>query len=322
MEWAQLEAFVRISQEKSFSRAADRMFRTQPAISLAMKRLEKELDEPLFDRSKKTGTLTEAGRILLSYAQRLLNLREEAVAAVADFKGMHRGRLTIGANESTSLYLLPALLMAFHKKHPEIKVEVNRWVSERIPTEVLERNLDVGFLSFDPFTHGLQSFVVYSDLLALVVSPRHRLAKRRNVSVKDLGAERFIAHNVPTPSRAQIFELFAEHRTPLNISIEMATLETIKAFVAEGAGAAILPRLSVRDALEDGRLVEVPVRGMKIEKATRIVFRREEGLSHAAKAFLAIVREHPPVVVARATRRRVPRSGIRFSGEGHRTGFE
>lgn len=291
MDLSQLEIFLSIAEEKSFSRAAEKMLRTQPAISIAIKRLEEELGESLFDRSSKNGSLTEAGRILLSYAQRMLNLREEALEAVGELRGMFRGRLTIGANESTSLYLLPPLLMEYRKRHPNIKIEVFRNISEKIPLEVSERNLDFGFLSYDPMHPNLQSLEIHRDELVLVVPPKHRLAKETQVTVKDLGEEQFVAHNVKTPSRTKIFELFAQHRTPLNICLELATLETIKEFVLLEAGIAILPRLAVEAEIKSGKLVEVAVKGMKIEKTLRLVYRREASLSHAAKSFLDIIKE-------------------------------
>lgn len=291
MDLSQLEIFLSIAEEKSFSRAAEKMLRTQPAISIAIKRLEEELGESLFDRSSKNGALTEAGRILLSYAQRMINLRDEAKESVSELRGMFRGRLTIGANESTSLYLLPPLLMEYRKRHPNIKIEVFRNVSEKIPLEVQERNLDFGFLSYDPMNPQLQSLEIHRDELTLVVPPKHRLAKLKQVAVKDLGEEQFVAHNVKTPSRTKIFELFAQNRTPLNICIELATLETIKAFVLLDAGIAILPRLAVEAEINSGKLVEVQVKGMKIEKTIRLVYRREASLSHAAKSFLEIVKE-------------------------------
>ena len=290
MDLAQMEIFLRVAEEKSFSRAAEKLLRTQPAISIAMKRLEEELGEQLFDRSSRAGTLTEAGKILHSYAQRMVNLRDEARSTISELRGMNRGRLSIGANESTSLYVLPPVLVEYRRLYPEIKIEVYRNLSERIPGEVLERNLDFGFLSFDPLHPALQSMEVYRDELAFVVHPLHRLAKRESVTVKELGAEQFVAHNVKTPSRARIFELFAQHRTPLNISIELATLETIKDFVRRDAGVAIIPRRVVRDDVRAGRLIEVPVKGMKIEKTLRIVFRREQSLSHAARAFLDLIK--------------------------------
>lgn len=292
MDLAQLETFLSIAEEKSFSRAAEKMSRTQPALSIAIKRLEEELGETLFDRSSKSGTLTEAGRILLSYAQKMINLRDEAVEAVSELRGMFRGRLTIGANESTSLYLLPPLLIEYRKQHPSIKIEVYRNISERIPSEVLERNLDFGFLSYDPLQPSLESLEIYNDELVLVVPAKHRLTKQKTVTVRDLGGEQFVAHNVKTPARTRIFELFAQHRTPLNICVELATLDTIKDFVQRHIGIAILPRLAVRDELAKGTLIEVPVKGLKIEKMLRLVYRREQSLSHAAKSFLEIVRAH------------------------------
>ncbi len=290
MDLSQLEIFLSIAEEKSFSRAAEKMLRTQPAISIAIKRLEEELGESLFDRSSKNGSLTEAGRVLLSYAQRMLNLRDEAIEAVGELRGMFRGRLTIGANESTSLYLLPPLLMEYRKRFPQIKIEVFRNISEKIPLEVSERNLDFGFLSYDPMHPNLQSLEIHRDELVLVVPPKHRLAKQGQVTVKDLGEEQLVAHNVKTPSRTKIFELFAQHRTPLNICLELATLETIKEFVLLNAGIAILPRLAVEAEINSGKLVEVPVKGMKIEKTLRLVYRREASLSHAARSFLEIVK--------------------------------
>ena len=290
MDFSQLEIFLSIAQEKSFSRAAEKMLRTQPAISIAIKRLEEELGESLFDRSSKTGTLTEAGKILHSYAQRVLNLRDEATSAISELRGMYRGRLSIGANESTSLYLLPPLLIQYRQQHPRIKIEVYRNVSERIPNEVLERNLDFGFLSYDPQHPMLQSMEVYHDELVLVVSPKHALAKKKGITVRDLAQESFVAHNVKTPARSRIFEFFAQNRTPLNISIELATLETIKEFAKANVGIAILPRLSLQEELATQQLVEVPVKGMKIEKTLRIIYRREQTLSHAARSFLEIVK--------------------------------
>lgn len=290
MDLAQLEIFLCIADEKSFSRAAEKMLRTQPALSIAIKRLEEELGETLFDRSSKSGTLTEAGKILYSYAQKMINLRDEARESIGELRGMFRGRLTIGANESTSLYVLPALLLEYRKRHPQIKIEVFRNVSERIPLEVIERNLDFGFLSYDPMRPALQSLEVHRDELVLVVPPKHRLAGRKQATVKELGEEQFVAHNVKTPSRTRIFELFAQHRTPLNICIELATLETIKDFVIQNVGIAILPRLAVQSEIESGQLIEVPIKGMKIEKILRLVYRRESSLSHAAKSFLEMVK--------------------------------
>lgn len=290
MEFGQLEIFLCIADEKSFSRAAEKMLRTQPALSIAIKRLEEELGEPLFDRSSRSGMLTEAGKILYSYAQRLINLRQEAQEAVGELREMYRGRLIIGANESTSYYLLPQILLEYRRQYPLIKIEVHRSVSERIPIDVLERKLDFGFLTYDPLQAGLESIEINRDDLVLVVPPGHPLASKGMVSVRELGGYQFVAHNARTPARDRIFELFRQHQTPLNICVDLSTLETIKDFVLLGVGIAILPRLSVSAEIENGRLIHVPVRGMKIEKTLRLVFRRESNLSHAARSFLELIR--------------------------------
>lgn len=291
MEFGQLEIFLCIAEEKSFSRAAEKMLRTQPALSIAMKRLEEETGELLFDRSSRNATLTEAGKTLHSYAQRLINLRQEAREAVGELRGMYRGRLIIGANESTSFYLLPDLLLEYRRRFPMIKIEVHRNISEKIPSDLLERKIDFGFLSYDPQQAGLQSIELDRDELVLVVPPKHELAGREQVTVRELGLFQFVAHNARTPARDRIFELFRQNQTLLNICVDLSTLETIKDFVQLGVGIAILPRLSVSAEIADGRLIHVPVRGMRIEKTLRLVFRRESNLSHAAKSFLELIRD-------------------------------
>jgi DNA-binding transcriptional LysR family regulator len=291
MDLAQLRIFVCVVQERSFSRAAEKLLRTQPAISIAMRRLEEEVGEQLIDRAGRTLNVTEAGAVLLTYAQRMLHLHDEALAEVGQLRGLYKGKIMIGANESTSLYFLPRLLLEFRERNAMIRIEVSRSLSERIPAEVIDRNLDFGFLSFDPKHPSLESEVVCRDRLVLVASPRHRFAGER-VRIADLGGEHFIAHNVRTPTRARIFDLFERNNTPLNISMEIATLETIKEFVTRDTGVAILPRLAVEGDLAAGNLIVVDVEDLALERTIRVVFRREDVLSHAARSFLALVREH------------------------------
>ncbi len=292
MEFAQLEALVTIARERSFSRAAERLARTQPAISIAIKKLEEEVGAPLLDRSRKNVALTDAGEVLLEYAQKIINLRSEAVSAIEELRQLHHGKVTIGANESTSLYLLPQLILAYRQKHPRIKVEVFRTFSEKLPKAVKEHRVDFGILSFAPEDSELESFPILEDELVLIMSPRHRLAKRAEVTVEELGQETFLAHNVHSPSRQKVVQLFRDHRVPLNISIELATIETIKRFAEMDMGLAIVPRMCVEEEIRTGRLVSVPVRDMDIKRTLRVVYLRDRVLSHAASAFLELVKEH------------------------------
>jgi len=290
MDMNQLEVLIAVAQEKSFSRAAERLHRTQPAISQAIRRLETEIGEPLFDRSSKDGTMTAAGRLLLGHAQQMLNLRQSAHAAIKELKGLHRGKLSLSANEYTVMYLLP-LLPVFRGRHPHIKIEVKRSLASRISSEILARETEIGIVSFKPSDPAITSVAVLTDELALIVPVKHPLAAKKIVSVRELGAESFIAHNVPSPYREKVVRTFEKYRTPLNISLEMPTLEAIKRFVEGGMGVALVPRLAAQAEIARGQVAALTVREMKLERRLYLVYRKRASLSHAARAFLRVARE-------------------------------
>ena len=192
MDIAELQVFLAVATERSFSRAAARLHRTQPAVSQAIKRLEEELDERLFDRSSKGGQLTEAGKILLDYAGRLTRLRDEAEGAVRELQDLRRGRVLIGANEAAVHVLLP-VVERFRQAHPQAQVEVSRRPSRQIASEVLSRTLDFGVLTFPPRERGLLSLSLGEDELVMLMNPSHPLTKRRHVTMEELGRQTVIA---------------------------------------------------------------------------------------------------------------------------------
>jgi DNA-binding transcriptional LysR family regulator len=290
MDINQLEVLIAVAQEKSFSRAAERLHRTQPAVSQAIRRLETEIGEPLFDRSSKDGTMTAAGRVLFGLAQQMINLRHGAHAAIKELKGLHRGKLSLTANEYTVMYLLP-LLPVFRARHPHIKIEVKRSLASRISSEILARETEIGIVSFKPNDAAITSVPVLTDELALIVPPDHPLAARKIVSVRELGAESFVAHNVPSPYRERVVRTFEKYRTPLNISLEMPTLEAIKRFVEGGMGVALVPRLTAQVEIARGQVAALAVREMKLERKLYLVYRKGATLSHAARAFLRVAKE-------------------------------
>lgn len=289
MELSQLETFLAVVEEKGFSRAAVRLRRTQPAISHTIRKLEEEVGEPLFERSSRDGTTTAAGQLLRGYAERLLRLRSEAATALEELRSLERGRLTITANEYTCLWLLP-VLDAFRRVCPHIGVTVQRSLASRIPDLLLERASEFGILSFRPEDERLQSIAVYTDTVTFVVDPRHPLAKHRQVSIRDLGAQNFVAHIVNSPLRERVIETFARHHTPLNMGVELPSLEAIKRFVALGNGVALVPELTVQPELARGELVQVAVPELRIARRLWLVHRAQATLSHAGLAFLDAVR--------------------------------
>ncbi len=287
-----LEVFRVVAREKSFSQAAKILYRTQPAISLTVRRLEEELGETLFSRSAKVPTLTDAGELLLEYAERLLNLRDEVRPALAELRQLQRGRVRIGANETGALYLLP-VMARYRQLYPQVKVEVVRSLARYIPQELLKRNLDLGVLTYKPDDGRLTTLVVHPDRLSFIVHPAHRLARRRRVSIRELGQESFAAHNVWSPYRERVLRTFERYRVPLNMDVELPTVESIKKFVQMKLAVALVPRISVEDELDRGLLKEIKVPELHIERKIQVVFRRGEAHSHAADAFLQIMAKAP-----------------------------
>jgi DNA-binding transcriptional LysR family regulator len=287
MDLAQMEVFLAVAREGKFSRAAEKLHRTQSAVSQSIHKLEEDLGELLFDRSSRDGRLTDAGRVLQDYAERLLNLRDDAAGALGELRQLHRGKLSIAANEFTALYLLP-VLARFRRLHPMIRIAVERSLGSHIPGDVMRHNTELGVLTYDPQEPQLQSIVAYLDELIFVVPPTHPLAGESQVSIRQLGAESFVAHIVSSPYREKVIQAFRRHKTPLHMDIELPTLQAIKRFVAMGNGVALLPAISVENELARGELVRIPVRELRLHRKLRLVYREAASLSHAARAFLKV----------------------------------
>jgi DNA-binding transcriptional LysR family regulator len=287
MEISQLEVFLAVAREGGFSRAAEKLYRTQSAVSQAIRKLEVEIGDPLFDRSTRDGVMTDAGRVLQEYAERLLNLRENAREALVELRELQKGKLVVGANEFTALYLL-RVLAEFRRLHPAIRIVVQRSLGSHIPDDVRRHNYEFGVLTYDPQDPELASVVVYSDELIFVVPPQHPLARESQVSIRQLGAESFVAHIVSSPYREKVIQAFEKHKTPLHMGVELPTLQAIKRFVAMGNGVAFLPEISVEDEIARGELVRIPVQELRVHRKLRLIYRKSAALSHAGRAFLKI----------------------------------
>jgi DNA-binding transcriptional LysR family regulator len=296
MDLSQLEVFLTVAREGRFSRAAEKLFRTQSAVSQTIRKLEDELGEPLFDRSSREGVLTDAGNVLKDYAEKLLNLRADAQEALVELRELQKGKLAMAANEFTVLYLLP-VLGEFRRLHPMIKIMVQRALGSHIPDDIMNHSVEMGVLSYDPQDDRLHSIVVYQDELAFVVPPTHPLADATEVSIRQLGAEAFVAHIVSSPYRDKDIQTVGRYKTPLHMAIELPTLQAIKRFVAMGNGVALVPRISIESELARRELVHIPVKELDLQRKLRLVYRKGGGLSHAGRAFLkvaeAAAHDHP-----------------------------
>jgi DNA-binding transcriptional LysR family regulator len=289
MHLQDLNVFVTVASERSFSKAAKKLHRTQPAVSQAIHRLEEELGDRLFDRSSRNGALTEAGVLLRDHATRLLRMADEAEAAVRELQQVRRGRVLIGANEAAVHSVLP-MVHRFAQAHPTAQVEVRRVPSRQMATELLQRTLDFGVLTFLPAEKGLQSISLGSDELVMLAHPEHPLASRKRVTIEEVGREIVIAHNDPSPARERVLRLYERRHAPINIQIALPSLDGIKRAVEMGLGVAVLPRRCALTEIARGHLAAVKIPELGPSRSVRLVFRRSGEMSHAADAFLAAVR--------------------------------
>ena len=289
MDLASLQVFQTVAREHSFSRAAEKLYRTQPAVSISIRKLEEWVGQPLFVRGSGARMLTDAGVLLLEYADRMLNLREEIRKGMNDLRGLERGQLSLGVNESSIHALLPAL-DRFRQLHPRIHVKVHRVFSRDVPREVLNHHLDIGVISYLPEDRDLAAVEFHRDSLVLVVWPGHRLARRKDVDIKELGEETFVAHIVESPYRQRVIQMFARHRVPLQMDVEMPTLESIKMLVEMKKGVAIVPRMCVESEVARGGLCALRIRQMRVVRRLYLVYRRDRPLTAAAQELIEIIR--------------------------------
>jgi DNA-binding transcriptional LysR family regulator len=290
MDLSELQVFLTVAREGSFSRAAERLYRTQPAVSLAIRKLEEDLGQRLFVRGARPVRLTDAGTLLKDYAERLINLRDEVKKGLSELEGLQRGELSLGVNESSIHALLPAIAK-FRELHPGIQIRVHRMFSRDIPHEVLNYRLDLGAISYVPRDPQLQATEILKDELTLIVPLKHPLAKKKEVDIADLASESFVAHIVESPFRRRVIELFARNRTVLNMPTEMPSIESIKRFVQMGMGVAIVPRMCVAWELDHGWMKELKVRQLNLPRHVYLISRRGARLPHAAAELLRILKE-------------------------------
>jgi len=289
MELWQLEVFTAVAEEKSFSRAGQRIGRTQPAISSAIKLLETELGEPLFDRLGKSIRLTAAGELISEYSKRLLGLREEALLAVGELRGLSRGTLRLGANETTCLYVLPEVLSSFKQTYPQIQVDIHRAITRSITERVIDGKLDFGIVTLPVKSPQLEAITIHRDEMALIVGPSHALASRRSVRMSDLEEEPFILHKIGTTTRERLVKHFNDGGVKIRVTMELASIETIKRFVSIGMGISIVPRLCIAKEIDEGSLKALAIRDARFKRKLGVIYNKGRYQSQAARAFLALI---------------------------------
>ncbi len=289
MDLLQLEHFLAVVDEGSFTRAAERVYRTQSAISQSIKKLEDTIGAPLFARDLPDLCLTPSGRVLADYARRMVRVRDEAMRSLDDLKRLVVGSVSVAAHESAAVYLLPGPLKAYLRTHPEIKVGIYRSRLDEIPRQVMDREVDVGFVKDEPIFRELTCVQIHEDDMVLIGSPSHPFASHARVRLPDLAREHFVLHHQCRATTQYILDLFERHGCACKIAAELWSFENVKQFVREDVGFAIVPRVCVRQELADGTLVALPLPELCLPRPTRMIFRDMRYLSDAARAFVEIV---------------------------------
>lgn len=311
MDLLQLEHFLAVVEEHSFTRASERVGRTQPAVSQSIKKLEEEIGTALFVRDVQDISLTEAGNVLAAHARRMLRSRDEAHRDIRALKTLKSGTVDIAAPETAAVYLLPAALREYVRRFPDVKVGIYRSALAEIPRQVMDREVHVGFVKEEPGFRELQCVEVHVDDMILVAAARHPLAGRPNVRVADLGRERFVVHHVCTWTEQKLSRLFEEHQTQRRVAAELWSFENVKSFVQAEVGLAIVPRITVRQELRSGTLVELPVSELSMRRRTLMVYRDHGHIADSALELIKIVRSFNWMNMAPITGRQLDRRASR-----------
>ncbi|HLA12037.1 MAG TPA: LysR family transcriptional regulator [Pyrinomonadaceae bacterium] len=293
MEIRQLRAFVAIADSGTFTAGAHRVNITQAAVSMQIRQLELETGTPLFTRSPRRVTLTEAGEHLLHRARLILREHDAALDEIAELTGAERGRLRVGsASAMVTTESLPEILQSVRKNHQRAEMTVRSGTSEALVEQILAGELDIAFVSLPVEARGIQTERLSQDELVAIASPRHRLASSKTISAYTLAGERLILGERGGNTRRLIDQFFAQAGVSLSISMELSRQAAIRRMVEEDLGVGIVPLQSAKEAVESGRLVAWWIEGAEIKWELGLARLSGGYESPVMQTFIRIARSH------------------------------
>ena len=289
MDLDYLTTFLEIAKQGSFSRAGQKLFRSQPAVSAQIRQLEEEYGQKLFDRVGKSMKLTAAGEVLLGYAGRLITLKNDSLRAVADQSSAPRGTLAVGANEATCLYVLPDVFAEFHRRFPSVQISVYRNFSRKVVEKVEDGAVDVGIVTLPVKSPSLRTHPIFRDRLMLMVSPSNPLAKHKTVTPAEIADQPLIIPKTGF-TRQLLDKLFRPYRAQLRIPMELPSVGMIKRFVAAGLGVSLISASFARDEVRAGKVKLIEITDVDLWRELGLIYRRDRTLPRSAAAFVSMVR--------------------------------
>lgn len=291
MDIQELEAFWWIAKTGSFNKAAEKLYLTQPSVTARIQTLEKELGQPLFERKPRGVRLTDAGRVLLPHAERVLMDIRKARQAVSDLGSATGGTLMVGSALTTSTYALPEILARFKLAFPAVEVAVRTGRSQQIQQLVLDDTVPLGFVHSPLVTHPeIEAIPLYSEAIVLVVYPGHPLAGRPEVTAEQLASEAFIMSDRASGYWSLVEQFWAHSGIAPRVTMELDSIETTKRMIMGGLGIAMLPRGTINDEVKNRQLAVVPVAGTEhLTRQTLLIHRRGKVWSGITRGFLEIL---------------------------------
>ena len=287
----QLRILKAISTEGSFKRAADSLYVSQPAVSLQVQNLEKQLNVPLFDRGGRRAQLTEAGHLLLSYGERVISLCQETCRAIEDLQNLQGGTLIVGASQTTGTYLIPGMIGLFREKYPDVSVQLQVHSTRRTSWAVANGQVDLAIIGGEVPTElqEVLNVIPYADdELALVLPPNHPLAQEGAIQKEDLYKLKFITLDSQSTIRKVIDKVLSRYEIDpkrLKIEMELNSIEAIKNAVQSGLGAAFVSTTAIAKELEMGVLHRAKIKEVDVGRTLAVIVNPSRYCSKAAEAF-------------------------------------
>lgn len=285
MDFDQLETFLEVARLSSFSRAAEKRFRTQPAISSQIRSLEEEVGAKLLDRSGGKVSITASGKLFLKFAEEILEARKMMLTAIAENERIPKGEIVVGANEGTCLHVLPEVFAEFKKQYPDVNISITRSDYAKILESVIDNSVDFGVVSLPVIDPRLTVVLIHRDELVVIVPAKHPLAKLKSVSIAEASGFPLIVPKAGH-TRDALENLFYERKLKPRYTMELDSSELLKRFVAADAGIGFIARSNVLEDIRANALLAIPIADATIRRDLALVFRKDKALSRAALAFI------------------------------------
>ncbi len=291
MDFDQIHTFLEIVRLKSFSKAAQTCYRTQPAISAQIRQLEHELKCELFERFGSRISLTTAGKLFAHYAEQVMDVRRQAQNALNELESSPRGELVIAANEATCIYVLPSVFAEYKVQFPGVQLQVNRSYGSRIVEAVMENVADFGLTQLPVAEKRVQIVDIYKDEVRCVVPVGHPLAALEKISCEDI-----VSYPLLLPqsgmTRTRLNAWFEKVEDDLQISMELDSTETMKRFVMAGLGISFLSGATAQEEVVAGTLKALPLAPDPMIRKLGLIYRKDKALSKAALGFIQVTLAH------------------------------